>query len=92
MAKVTLNELKQTFARRLKAARLICGLSQAELVAKMKELAEDFPALYKSVSSTAVERYEKEIMFPVHSEQMEDIMVKVIHRKTYFLFLLKKGG
>ena len=64
MVKVTLNELKQTFARRLKAARLMCGLSQAELVAKMKELAEDFPALYKSVSSTAIERYEKEIMFP----------------------------
>ena len=70
MAKVTLNELKQTFARRLKAARLMCGLSQAELVAKMKELAEDFPALYKSVSSTAIERYEKEIMFPESSSIM----------------------
>ena len=67
MAKRTLNELKQTFARRLRTARLMCGLSQAELVAKMKELAEDFPALYKSVSSTAVERYEKAIMFPESS-------------------------
>lgn len=67
MAKITLNELKQTFARRLRTARLMCGLSQAELVAKMKELAEDFPALYKSVSSTAVERYEKAIMFPESS-------------------------
>ena len=67
MAKITLNELKQTFARRLRTARLMCGLSQAELVAKMKELAEDFPALYKSVSTTAVERYENAVMFPENS-------------------------
>lgn len=67
MAKITLNELKQTFARRLRVARLMCGLSQAELVAKMKELAEDFPALYKSVSTTAVERYENAVMFPENS-------------------------
>ena len=65
--KITLNELKQTFARRLRVARLMCGLSQAELVAKMKELAEDFPALYKSVSTTAVERYENAVMFPENS-------------------------
>ena len=45
----------------------MCGLSQAELVAKMKELAEDFPALYKSVSTTAVERYENAVMFPENS-------------------------
>ena len=67
MEKITLNELKQTFARRLRVARLMCGLSQAELVAKMKELAEDFPALYKSVSTTAVERYENAVMFPENS-------------------------
>ena len=67
MAKITLNELKRTFARRLRVARLMCGLSQAELVAKMKELAEDFPALYKSVSTTAVERYENAVMFPENS-------------------------
>ena len=67
MAKITLYELKQTFARRLRVARLMCGLSQAELVAKMKELAEDFPALYKSVSTTAVERYENAVMFPENS-------------------------
>ena len=67
MAKITLNELKQTFARRLRVARLMCGLSQAELVAKMKELAEDFPALYKSVSTTAVERYGNAVMFPENS-------------------------
>ena len=67
MAKKTINELKQTDARRLRVARLMCGLSQAELVAKMKELAEDFPALYKSVSTTAVERYENAVMFPENS-------------------------
>ena len=67
MAEITLNELKQTFAKRLRTARLMCGLSQAELVAKMKELAEDFPALYKSVSTTAVERYENAVMFPESS-------------------------
>lgn len=67
MAEITLNELKQTFAKRLRTARLMCGLSQAELVAKMKELAEDFPALYKSVSTTAVERYENAVMFPENS-------------------------
>lgn len=58
------NELRAIFARRLQNARKICGLSQAELVAKMEELVMKLPILYKAVSTTAIERYEKGIMFP----------------------------
>ena len=52
------------FAQRLQNARKISGLSQAELVAKMEDLAMKLPILYKAVSTTAIERYEKGIMFP----------------------------
>ena len=47
------------FAQRLQNARKISGLSQAELVAKMEDLAMKLPILYKAVSTTAIERYEK---------------------------------
>lgn len=58
-----LRRLRETFAQRLQNARKICGLSQAELVEKMKKMAEENP-FYKAVSSTAVERYEKAVMYP----------------------------
>lgn len=58
------NNRRAIFAQRLQNARKICGLSQAELVAKMEELAMKLPILYKAVSTTAIERYENGIMFP----------------------------
>lgn len=64
MKKIYSNELKQTFAKRLQNARRICGLSQSELVDKMKQLANMCPYIYKAVSSTAIERYENAVMFP----------------------------
>lgn len=70
MANEVNNELRQIFARRLQNARKMCGLSQAELVEKMKGLAAQLPMLYKAVSSTAIERYENGIMFPESSDIM----------------------
>lgn len=58
------NNRRAIFAQRLQNARKICGLSQAELVAKMEELAMKLPILFMAVSTTAIERYEKGIMFP----------------------------
>lgn len=58
------HNFKETFAKRLQIARKMRGLSQAELVARMAELAKNNPLLYKKVSTTAVERYENGIMFP----------------------------
>lgn len=57
-------QTRSIFAKRLQNARKICGFSQAELVAKLDELAKHNPDKYKSVSTTAVERYENGIMFP----------------------------
>lgn len=57
-------KLRAIFARRLQNARKICGLSQADVVAKMEKLVMELPILYKAVSTTAIERYEKGIMFP----------------------------
>ena len=58
------NNRRAIFAQRLQNARKICGLSQAELVAKMEDLAIKLPILFMAVSTTAIERYEKGIMFP----------------------------
>ena len=58
------NNRRAIFAQRLQNARKICGLSQAELVAKMEDLAMKLPILFMAVSTTAIERYEKGIMFP----------------------------
>ena len=58
------NNRRAIFARRLQNARKICGLSQAELVAKMEKLFMELPILYKAVSTTAIERYENGVMFP----------------------------
>lgn len=63
-------ELKQTFARRLANARKMRGLSQGELAEKMKKLANQLPMIYKSVSSTAIERYENAVMYPDSSSIM----------------------
>lgn len=57
-------QIRQVFPQRLQNARKICGISQAELAAKMGKLAKDVPYIYKGVSSTAIERYENGIMFP----------------------------
>lgn len=57
-------DIRQIFAKRLQNARKICGMSQNELAEKMKQMAENNPALFKSVSSTAIERYEKGVMYP----------------------------
>ena len=58
-----LQKMKEVFAQRLQNIRKICGMSQSELAGKMKELAED-STIFKAVSSTAIEKYEKGIMFP----------------------------
>ena len=65
------NKRRVIFARRLQNTRKICGLSQAELVAKMEKQAMELPMLYKAVSTTAIERYEKGIMFP----ESDDVIV-----------------
>lgn len=57
-------QIRQDFPKRLQNARKICGFSQAELATQMGNLAKDMPYIYKGVSSTAIERYEKGIMFP----------------------------
>lgn len=70
MANEVTQEIRQTFAKRLQNARKMCGLSQGELVEKMKKLAAQLPMLYKAVSSTAIERYENGVMFPEDSSIM----------------------
>lgn len=70
MEKEITQEIRQIFAKRLQNARKICGLSQGELVEKMKKLAAQVPMLYKAVSSTAIERYENAVMFPEESSIM----------------------
>lgn len=70
MANEVTQETRQTFARRLQNARKMCGLSQGELVEKMKKLAAQLPMLYKAVSTTAIERYENGVMFPEDSSIM----------------------
>ena len=55
---------KEVFAIRLQNARKVIGMSQAELASKMSELQSVCPAMYKGVSSTAIEKYEKGVMVP----------------------------
>lgn len=62
--KEKINQMKETFMMRLQNARKMLGLSQAELAERTEELERKDPSLFKSVSSTSVERYEKGIMFP----------------------------
>lgn len=81
MANEVTQELRQTFAKRLQNARKMCGLSQAELVKKMKELAAQLPMLFKAVSSTAIERYENGVMFPEDSSIMVTL-AEALHTKT----------
>jgi len=59
-----LKNWKEIFSRRLQNARKMCGLSQAELSNKTHALEKEDDILYKSVSSTAIERYENGVMFP----------------------------
>lgn len=54
---------KEIFSKRLQNARKICVMSQAGLAEKTKEMAEK-DSHYKSVSSTAIERYENGVMLP----------------------------
>ena len=70
MANEVTQEIRQIFAKRLQNARKMCGLSQGQLVEKMKKLAAQLPMLYKAVSSTAIERYENGVMFPESSTIM----------------------
>lgn len=70
MAKEVKLETKLTFAKRLQNFRKMCGLSQSDLVEKMKKLAADMPFIYKAVSSTAIERYENAVMYPEDSMTM----------------------
>ena len=55
---------KEVFAIRLQNARKVSGMSQAELASKMSELQSVCPAMYKGVSSTAIETYENGVMVP----------------------------
>lgn len=64
--KEKIQKMKEVFAQRLQNIRKICSMSQSELAEKMKELAED-STIFKAVSSTAIEKYEKGIMFPESS-------------------------
>ena len=57
-------ELMSNFPIRLQNARKIRGISQSELASKMSELESSWPLMYKGVSSTAIEKYEKGIMTP----------------------------
>lgn len=75
MEKVLLNSLKEIFAKRLQSARKVCGLSQADLVNKMTKLAEEMPLIYKSVSTTAIERYENAVMYPENDAILATIAV-----------------
>lgn len=54
---------KEIFSKRLQNARKICVMSQAGLAERTKEM-EEKDLHYKSVSSTAIERYENGVMFP----------------------------
>ena len=54
----------KVFAIRLQNARKVNGISQAELASKMSELQSVCPVMYKAVSSTAIEKYEKGVMVP----------------------------
>ena len=54
----------KVFAIRLQNARKVNGISQAELASKMSELQSVCPAMYKGVSSTAIEKYENGVMVP----------------------------
>lgn len=54
---------KEIFSKRLQNARKICVMSQAGLAEKTKEM-EEKDSKYKSVSSTAIERYENGVMLP----------------------------
>lgn len=67
-----MNEQRNTFARRLQNLRKICGISQAELVERMKKLEQSCP-VFKAVSSTAIERYEKAVMYPESDSIMATI-------------------
>lgn len=59
-----MNGEKRVFAIRLQNARKVSGMSQAELALKMSELQSVCPAMYKGVSSTAIEKYENGVMVP----------------------------
>ena len=59
-----MNGEKRVFAIRLQNARKVSGMSQAELASKMSELQSVCPAMYKGVSSTAIEKYENGVMVP----------------------------
>ena len=72
------NNRRAIFAQRLQNARKICGLSQAELVAKMEDLAIKLPILFMAVSTTAIEKYEKGIMFP-ESDKMLGTLAEVLN-------------
>lgn len=72
MSELNFNEI---FARRLQNARKMCGFSQAELASRMRVLETKCPVLYKSVSSTAIEKYEKGVMSPDN-----DIIITTIAR------------
>lgn len=61
MKETSVNEI---FSMRLQNARKICGISQAELASRMQVLEAECPLLYKAVSSTAIEKYEKGVMSP----------------------------
>lgn len=59
---------REVFSRRLQMLRKMRGLSQAQLISKMKELADnDRAGLYETVSTTALEKYEKGLMMPQSS-------------------------
>ena len=72
------NNRRAIFAQRLQNARKICGLSQAELVAKMEDLAIKLPILFMAVSTTAIEKYEKGIMFP-ESDKILGTLAEVLN-------------
>lgn len=72
------NNRRAIFALRLQNARKICGLSQAELVARMEELTIKLPMLYMAVSTTAIEKYEKGIMFP-ESDKILGTLAEVLN-------------
>lgn len=72
------NNRRAIFAQRLQNARKICGLSQAELVAKMEDLAMKLPILFMAVSTTAIEKYEKGIMFP-ESDKILGTLAEVLN-------------
>lgn len=70
MTQVVNKKIRDVFAKRLQNARKMSGMSQGELVEKMKKLAMQLPMIYKAVSSTAIERYENGVMYPEDSSVM----------------------